>query len=108
MIKLDKPKDAAMLCSKTLELEPSNKKARLRRGLAYEALGMGAKAGADMVLLLADDGGVSQARECLMRCVKKSPSLRTDILHEITAVYACGRACVRCSQAGLVLLQVRR
>ena len=31
-------KEAADLCTQTLELEPSNKKARLRRGLAFEAL----------------------------------------------------------------------
>ena len=43
MIKLDQPQDAAALCTQTLDLEPSNKKARLRRGLAYEALSLYAK-----------------------------------------------------------------
>ena len=43
MIKLDQPEQAAALCTQTLDLDPSNKKARLRRGLAYEALSLFAK-----------------------------------------------------------------
>jgi hypothetical protein len=43
MIKLDQPEQASALCTQTLDLDPSNKKARLRRGLAYEALSLFAK-----------------------------------------------------------------
>ena len=43
MIKLDQPEQASALCTQTLDLDPSNRKARLRRGLAYEALSLFAK-----------------------------------------------------------------
>ena len=86
MIKLDEPLQASDLCTRTLELEPNNKKARLRRALAYEALALPAKAGADAVLLLSQDASLKQAKECLGRCLKASSTLRTDVVEEITAV----------------------
>lgn len=86
MIKLDEPLKASGLCTRTLELEPNNKKARLRRALAYEALALPAKAGADAVLLLSQDASLKQAKECLGRCLKTSSTLRTDVVEEITAV----------------------
>ena len=88
MIKLDRPKEAADLCTQTLELEPSNKKARLRRGLAFEALQLPAKAAADMVILLGEDAALVQAVDCLRRCLDLSPSLRSDVVGELTAVLA--------------------
>lgn len=86
MIKLDEPLQAAALCTRTLELEPNNKKARLRRALAYEALALPAKAGADAVLLLSQDASLNQAKECLERCLKASSTLRADVVQELTAV----------------------
>lgn len=44
-------------------MDPPNKKARLRRGLALEKLGLDALAGADMVLLLAEDKTIPQVQE---------------------------------------------
>jgi len=88
MIKLDEPLKAAALCTRTLELEPNNKKARLRRALAYEALALPAKAGADAVVLLSQEASLNQAKECLGRCLKASSTLRTDVVQELTAVLA--------------------
>jgi hypothetical protein len=46
-----------------MSIDPANKKARLRRGLALEKLGLDAVAAADMVLLLAEDKAIPQVQE---------------------------------------------
>ena len=55
--------DAVKFCSEVMSIDPANKKARLRRGLALEKLGLDAVAAADMVLLLAEDKAIPQVQE---------------------------------------------
>lgn len=83
----EQAEEAVKFCSDAMSMDPANKKARLRRGLALEKLGLDALGGADMVLLLAEDKTIPQARAMLERVSKKGdPNLREDITAQILSV----------------------
>ena len=56
--------EAVRICSDVLQMDPQNRKARLRRGAALEGMKLYSKAAADMVLILIQDAKVSFPALC--------------------------------------------